>query len=91
MDQRRFFVFFMLSMLIYFGWIGFIVPALFPPPPLPPKSAVVEPDEVVADALRPENRRGGEVQAAEVSANPNHKASPESPLLLVLSCIKRPW
>lgn len=62
-------------MLIYFGWIGFIVPALFPPPPLPPKSAVVEPDEVVADALRPENRRGGEVQAAEVDAKlPEHPA-----------------
>ncbi len=57
MDQRRFFVFFMLSMLIYFGWIGFVVPVLFPPPPQKPKV------ESVADALHPENVASEEVKA----------------------------
>lgn len=58
MEQRRFLVFFTLSMLIWFGWIHFLVPILFPPPPpLPAKSIVVSP-EGPADALNPENVRG---------------------------------
>lgn len=56
MDQRRFLVFFTVSMMIWIGWIHFLVPVLFPPPPpAPPKSpvAAVSEQEEPADALNP--------------------------------------
>ncbi len=56
MDQRRFLVFFKVSMVMWIGWMHFLVPILFPPPPpAAPKlpASVVSEDEEPADALNP--------------------------------------
>eukprot|EP00456_Euglypha_rotunda_P066506 TRINITY_DN572_c2_g1_i8.p1 TRINITY_DN572_c2_g1~~TRINITY_DN572_c2_g1_i8.p1 ORF type:complete len:670 (-),score=165.80 TRINITY_DN572_c2_g1_i8:1509-3518(-) len=56
MDQRRFLVFFTVSMMIWIGWMHFLVPVLFPPPPpavQKPAAEVASEEEAPADALAP--------------------------------------
>lgn len=71
MEQRRFLIFFTISMLIWFGWIHFLVPRLFPPPPKPPVpvKSIVD-DDAPADALHPENVSKLAVEAPAVPAHP---------------------
>lgn len=54
MEQRRFLLFFTLSMMIWVGWIHFIVPMIYPPIPRKPVEAISVVDEP-ADAELPEN------------------------------------
>lgn len=60
MDQRRFVVFFSLSMLVLIGWYQFVVPALLPPPPpkpikLPSDTPAEEPAAEAAKLEIPEH------------------------------------
>jgi YidC/Oxa1 family membrane protein insertase len=54
MDQRRFLVFFVISMMIWIGWIHFLVPVLFPLPPKNPVE-VIKTEDRPADAAHPAN------------------------------------
>lgn len=69
MDQRRFLVFFTVSMLIWVGWIHFVVPALFPPPPrLPVPLVSPNDDDAPADAEAPENMASASTVGADIKA-----------------------
>ena len=72
MDQRRFLVFFTVSMLIWIGWINFLVPMLFPQPPARPVVPIITMDDP-ADALFPENSQDPEVQATQVPQHPRRE------------------
>ncbi len=78
MEQRRFFVFFALSMAIWLAWFHLVVPAIFPEA-VKPRPAAVNPEDTAqdslaefpADALRPANddvnpNKGAEDAAAVV-------------------------
>jgi YidC/Oxa1 family membrane protein insertase len=73
MDQRRFLVFFTVSMLIWFGWIHVVVPVVFPPVPLKPKPAAGTVDET--DAAKDPAKVGDNAADPQVKpeiALPNH-------------------
>ncbi len=73
MDQRRFFTFFTISIVIWYAWYLFLVPKLFPGVPKKPVAAVksVETD-APADALLPQNTVLAEVEQPEVAPLPQH-------------------
>jgi YidC/Oxa1 family membrane protein insertase len=73
MEQRRFLLFVSLSLLIWLGWINFVVPKFFPPPPKPvrgPAQLADEADAPPADALWPENVPVAAPQPAGVPKHP---------------------
>ena len=81
MDQRRFLVFFTLSMLIWFGWINFLVPIFFPVPPKPPAAATVTDDNETADkdasdkdAASNDPKGGDNAKIEAVAKLPDHPA-----------------
>jgi YidC/Oxa1 family membrane protein insertase len=59
MEQRRFLFFVSLSLLIWLGWINFVMPKFFPPPrkpaPAPAAPLAADADLPPVDALAPEN------------------------------------
>ncbi|MEK6260709.1 MAG: membrane protein insertase YidC [Planctomycetota bacterium] len=73
MDQRRFLTFFTLSMLLWFGWLHFLVPKLWPvvPKPRVPAVSSVEVD-VPADATAPENAVVADTEQPAVAPLPKH-------------------
>ncbi len=80
MDQRRFLVFFTLSMGIWFVWLHFLVPVVFPIPPKAPDAAIarsetIEPVSPIdidapADALRASNTTTRASDAAQPEIAP---------------------
>ncbi len=75
MDQRRFLAFFTVSMLIWFGWIHFLVPALFPPlPPKPPVAGKVDGKDPTADPDKVDDKAAVEGKAPPVVELPKHPA-----------------
>lgn len=85
MEQRRFFLFFVMSMAIWMAWINFAVPVLFPEFAKPPKQVVNLDDtpadssdasrgDAVADGLKPAN-----VEVAEPQVKPAAAPEPQLP------------
>ena len=73
MDQRRFLTFFTLSIAIWYVWLNFLVPVLFPIPPKAPVAAVKTIDlNGPADALLPSN------VSSSLSGQASDVAPPES-------------
>ena len=73
MDQRRFLTFFTLSMLLWFGWLHFLVPKLWPVVPKPRVPAVSSAEvDVPADATVPENAKVAEAEQPAVAPLPKH-------------------
>jgi YidC/Oxa1 family membrane protein insertase len=65
MEQRRFLLFVSLSLVVWIGWINFVMPKFFPPPPkpapnpaaaqqLPPEDDLPPADALVTENVRPE-------------------------------------
>ena len=75
MDQKRFFTFFTLSILIWYAWYLILVPKLFPVAPKPRAAAVaVSPKDTdaPADALSPQNTVLVEADQPDVAPLPKH-------------------
>lgn len=80
MEQRRFLLFLTLSLLIWVGWMNFVMPKFFPQPPKPAKkpannaAAQLHADDAPADALRVANAAVDQPKAVKVEQPgvPNH-------------------
>ncbi len=76
MEQRRFLLFVSLSLLIWLGWINFVVPKFFPAPPKPAKPGAVSArdstDAPPVSALAPANVVAAVVAAPERAGVPRH-------------------
>lgn len=81
MEQRRFLTFIALSALVIFGWSGFVMPMLFPPPPKAEKLAEKAPEDQAADIAKPaELQPADELVPANVIAKAGAVANqPEVP------------
>ena len=78
MDQKRFFTFFTLSILIWYVWYLVLHPMLFPPvarkPPPAAAAVAVSPKDAdaPADALAPQNTVLAEADQPDVAPLPKH-------------------
>lgn len=73
MEQRRIVLFVSLSLLIYIGWMNFLLPKFFPAPPKKPRPPIMEKiggGDLPADALFPENFGKTKPIAAGVPQHP---------------------
>lgn len=70
MDQRRFLVFFTVSMMIWIGWIHVAVPFLFPPPVKPPAVVQEGNDPTKDPAKDPEKKSETEKPGTEAEIKP---------------------
>lgn len=75
MEQRRFVLFVSLSLLIWIGWINFVMPKFFPEPPKKPRPPAAakhaDADSFPADALFPANFEKAKPVAAGVPQHPS--------------------
>ena len=75
MDQKRFFTFFTISILIWYAWYLILVPKLFPVVHQPRAAAVVvapKDADAPADALAPQNAVLAEADQPDVAPLPKH-------------------
>ncbi len=77
MEQRRFVLFVSLSLLIWLGWINFVIPKFFPPQPKKPRPDAAKLEELEnwpADALWPLNVGIPEKPVKAEAGLPQHPA-----------------
>ena len=75
MEQRRFLLFFVISMAIWMAWINFAVPALFPEFAKPAAKPVKSLDDKIDSSGTPENAVADGLKPANIALEPEAKVA----------------